>query len=71
MATHGKVCDFSFYVIAFDTKKHFAKVGTPAKNLSLEQAKAEFAKRCSENPIIERHNMLEDKGLAAEDQWDL
>lgn len=51
MAIHGKVCDFSFYVIAFDTKNHFAKVGTPAKNLSLEQAKAEFAKRCSENPI--------------------
>lgn len=51
MITHGNVCDFSFYVTEFDAKNNYTEVGTPATKLSLEQAKEEFAKRCSESPI--------------------
>lgn len=49
--TKGNVCSFSFYVTALDTKKHFESYGKTANGLSLEQAKSEFAKRCSENPV--------------------
>lgn len=51
MITKGNVCDFSFYVTAFDTKKAYSNYGAPSLGLSLEQAKAEFEKRCAENPL--------------------
>ena len=50
MITHGNICDFSFYVIAFDTKSHYRNYGQPATELSLQQAMSEFEKRCAENP---------------------
>lgn len=51
MITKGTVCDFSFYVVAFDTKNHNRNYGEFANKLSLEQAKEEFAKRCAQNPM--------------------
>lgn len=51
MTIKGNVCEFRFYVMAFDTKNHFQSYGEKADGLSLEQAKLEFTKRCSENPI--------------------
>ena len=46
MITKGNVSTFSFYVRAFDTKNNYRNYGEPATQLSLEQAKEEFAKRC-------------------------
>lgn len=51
MITTGDVCTFSFYVRAFDTRNGYANYGDPLKFLSLEQAKAEFARRCAQNPL--------------------
>lgn len=51
MITKGNICDFSFYVTAFDSRNKYAEYGTASQELSLEQAKSEFAKRCAENPI--------------------
>lgn len=47
----GNMCDFSFYVMAFDTKNNYANYGQTLMSLSLEQAKAEFAKCCAQNPL--------------------
>ena len=51
MITKGNVSTFSFYVRAFDTKNNYRNYGEPATQLSLEQAKEEFAKRCAQNPL--------------------
>ena len=51
MITKGNVSTFSFYVRAFDTKNSYRNYGEPATQLSLEQAKEEFAKRCAQNPL--------------------
>ena len=51
MITKGNICDFSFYVIAFDSRNNYGEYGTASQELSLEQAKLEFAKRCAENPM--------------------
>lgn len=51
MINHGNLCDFSFYVMAFDTKDHYRNYGQPATELSLQQAMREFEKRCAENPV--------------------
>lgn len=50
MITHGKYCDFSFYVVSFDTKNHYSAAEPNAENLSLEQAKDEFVKRINRHP---------------------
>ena len=51
MITKGNITSFSFYVTAFDTKNSYRNYGEAATQLSLEQAKAEFAKRCAQNPL--------------------
>ena len=51
MINHGNICDFSFYVRAFDTKEHYRNYGQPATELSLQQAMSEFEKRCADNPV--------------------
>lgn len=51
MITKGNISTFSFYVRAFDTKNSYRNYGEPATQLSLEQAKEEFAKRCAQNPL--------------------
>lgn len=51
MITKGNVSTFSFYVRAFDTKNNYRNYGEPATQLSLEQAKEEFAKHCAQNPL--------------------
>lgn len=51
MINHGNLCDFSFYVRAFDTKEHYRNYGQPATELSLQQAMKEFENRCSYNPV--------------------
>lgn len=51
MITHGNICDFSFYIRAFNTKDHYCDYGQPAEKLSLQQAMTEFEKRCAENPV--------------------
>lgn len=51
MITKGNITSFSFYVAAFDTKNSYRNYGEAATQLSLEQAKAEFAKRCAQNPL--------------------
>ena len=51
MITKGNVSTFSFYVRAFDTKNSYRNYGEPATQLSLEQAKEEFAKHCAQNPL--------------------
>lgn len=51
MINHGNLCDFSFYVRAFDTKDHYRNYGQPATELSLQQAMKEFKNRCSYNPV--------------------
>lgn len=43
MITKGNISTFSFYVRAFDTKNSYRNYGEPATQLSLEQAKEEFA----------------------------
>lgn len=51
MITHGNLCDFSFYIRAFNTKDYYCDYGQPAEKLSLQQAMTEFEKRCAENPV--------------------
>ncbi len=51
MINHGNICDFSFYVRAFDTKEHYRNYGQPATGLSLQQVMSEFEKRCADNPV--------------------
>lgn len=51
MTTHGNICDFSFYIRAFNTKDYYCDYGQPAEKLSLQQAMTEFEKRCAENPV--------------------
>lgn len=51
MINHGNICDFSFYVRAFDTKEHYRNYGQPATELSLQQAMSEFEKHCADNPV--------------------
>lgn len=51
MITKGNITTFSFYVAAFDTKNSYRSYGESATQLSLEQAKEEFAKRCAQNPL--------------------
>lgn len=51
MITKGNISTFSFYVRAFDTKNSYRNYGEPATQLSLEQAKEEFARRCAQNPL--------------------
>ena len=48
--TRGKVCDFSFYVMAFDSKSHFSNYREPITGLSIQDAMKEFEKQCAENP---------------------
>ncbi len=49
--THGNICDFSFYVMSFDTKSHYTNFHPPIVGLTLEQAKKEFEKQCALNPM--------------------
>ncbi len=50
MITHGNVCDFSFYVRAFNVLENHRDYEKPAEGLSLQQAMREFEKRCADNP---------------------
>lgn len=51
MTYHGNLCEFSFYVRAFDTKNRYRDYKQPITGLSLWQAMCEFEKSCAENPI--------------------
>lgn len=51
MITHGRICDFSFYVRAFNVLENHRNYGPTADGLSLQQAMREFEKRCADNPV--------------------
>ena len=51
MISKWNVSTYSYYVRSSDTKNIYRNYGEPATQLSLEQAKEEFAKRCAQNPL--------------------
>ena len=50
MTTHGKYCDFDFYVTSLDTENGYAATEPMFSGLSLLEAVSEFYKRCGRCP---------------------
>ena len=50
MTTHGKYCDFDFYVASLDTENNYAATEPISSGLSLLEAVSEFYKRCGRYP---------------------
>ena len=50
MTTHGKYCDFDFYVTSLDTENGYAATEPMSSGLSLLEAVSEFYKRCGRYP---------------------
>lgn len=48
--TRGKVCDFSFYVRAFNSRERFSDYREPVTGISIQEAMKEFERQCAENP---------------------
>lgn len=48
--TRGKVCDFSFYVMAFNSRERFSNYREPVTGISIQEAMKEFERQCAENP---------------------
>ena len=47
MTTHGKYCDFDFYVTSLDAENGYAATEPMSSGLSLLEAVSEFYKRCA------------------------
>ena len=50
MITHGKYCDFDFYVASLDAENGYAATVPMSSGLSLLEAVSEFYKRCGRYP---------------------
>ena len=50
MTTHGKYCDFNFYVTSLDAENGYAATEPMSSGLSLLEAVSEFYKRCGRYP---------------------
>lgn len=50
MTTHGKYCDFDFYVASLDAENGYAAAEPMSSGLSLLEAVSEFYKRCGRYP---------------------
>ena len=50
MTTHGKYCDFDFYVTSLDTENGYTATEPMSSGLSLLEAVSEFYKRCGRYP---------------------
>ncbi len=50
MTTHGKYCDFDFYVTSLDAENGYAATEPMSSGLSLLEAVSEFYKRCGRYP---------------------
>ena len=50
MTTHGKYCDFDFYVTSLDAENGCAATEPMSSGLSLLEAVSEFYKRCGRYP---------------------
>ena len=50
MNTHGKYCDFNFYVTSLDAENGYAATEPMSSALSLLEAVSEFYKRCGRYP---------------------
>ena len=50
MTTHGKYCDFNFYVTSLDAENGYAATEPMSSGLSLLEAVSDFYKRCGRYP---------------------